>query len=309
MKLFYQSAVYQSWQPSAPNENPVSALVVARIPNAYLAGKQRPSLDLFASGEMSDHLSLSSLAKKLGSRRQLCSDDNNKAKTPTCHISQSAEPLTPLYCQPRIDNKKDHSLSSVPLLSLTSFQVDKKLSTHHASLSSFSSSSNFAADRRRDCSTPIRATGPYLQTVAKKCEDPWRHPIEFLSKYEVKDSFIASGSTSYVMEVIRRRGSEPRVSTQGGKASEDTCLNFASSSDTRQACKVIKVRNSTTSSEAVSTGESFCCKSADLADVANELQVLRKLGSHPSILDLHDVFWSESGDTCYMITDLARGAP
>ena len=138
------------------------------------------------------------------------------------------------------------------------------------------------------------------------------HPQAFLSKYEIIKSYIATGSTCYVMEVKLRpaRGGVDRAldgissEAEGNKEPvESSPLFFDKSnqspgddSDERYACKVITIRKK---------GNASMSESRE--DVLNELDVLKQLSSHRRILQLRDVFWSDCGDMCYMITSLAKG--
>ena len=153
------------------------------------------------------------------------------------------------------------------------------------------------------------------------------HPQAFLSKYEITKSCIATGSTCYVMEVKVRpaRGvdrvlddgmsSEPEgnkdsvesPSLMVDKANHQTSsYGDDDSSDERYACKVITVRTN----DAQVEDENYdwnSMASESRKDVLKELEVLKQLSSHRRILQLRDVFWSDCGDSCYIITSLAKG--
>ena len=132
------------------------------------------------------------------------------------------------------------------------------------------------------------------------------HPKAFMSKYEVSKPYIATGSTCYVMEVKLRHprwkmssdadeGVEPSVGDDS--ANHQTPCDDP---DERYACKVITVRKSDKTLQGISPSESR-------EDVLKELEILKQLSSHRRILQLRDVYWSDCGDMCYMITSLAKG--
>ena len=141
---------------------------------------------------------------------------------------------------------------------------------------------------------------------------------DFHSMYEIVSPLIGEGSTCRVMEVKRKTKSLKLLPYHSGNDDDGDCgIDDVSTATTKgkdietsYACKVMKIattNHDTSQSSSGSTRKDTQETTREM--VTMELQVMKSLGAHPSILALHDVIWSGTADqcACYLVTELARG--
>ena len=130
---------------------------------------------------------------------------------------------------------------------------------------------------------------------------------DFHSMYEVVSPLIGEGSTCQVMEV-KRKSSMP-YHGYGGDCSLEALA--AKGKSQTYACKVVKIATAAghnSDNSAPSGSDRNNTPEATREMVTMELQVMKSLGCHPSILALHDVIWSSGcAEQCYLVTELAKG--